>query len=274
MFKIPVQNKIWEIDTPQIMGILNITNDSFYANSRVNTVDLALELAGKLIHEGAKIIDIGGQSTRPGAAFISAKEEINSVTPIIEAIRAQFPNILISIDTFNSEVAYQALKAGANIVNDISCGSFDNKMLSVVASFNAGYIGMHLTGSFETMHQVPTRENIMYDLVSYFKKQKKVLSDHGIHQWLIDPGFGFGKSIQENFTILKELDKLKIVELPILLGVSRKSSIYKTLNISAAEALNGTTVMNTVGLLNGANVIRVHDVKEAKEVIDLLQCIS
>ena len=274
MFKIPVQNSIWEIDTPQIMGILNITSDSFYANSRVNSVDLALDMAKRFIQEGAKIIDIGGQSTRPGAQFISANEEANQVTPIIEAIRAQFPEILISIDTFNSVVASNALKAGANIVNDISCGSFDHKMHEVVAKHNAGYIGMHITGSFETMHQVPTRENLMNDLLAYFKEQKMVLSKLGIQQWIIDPGFGFGKTIQENFTIVKELEKLKQLELPILLGVSRKSSIYKTLHITAAEALNGTTVLNTVGLLNGANIIRVHDVKEAKETVDLLQLLK
>ncbi|MEK0423264.1 MAG: dihydropteroate synthase [Bacteroidota bacterium] len=274
MFKIPVQNSIWEIDSPQIMGILNITADSFYANSRVNTVELALEIAEKFINEGAKIIDIGGQSTRPGATFISIKEEIDAVTPIIEALRLKFPNTYISIDTFNSEVALQSLQAGANIVNDISCGSFDERMLEVVATHRAGYIGMHITGSFETMHLVPSRENVILDLVSYFKEKKQILENFGIQQWIIDPGFGFGKTIQENFSIVKELGQLKEIGLPILLGASRKSSIYKTLNITASEALNGTTVVNTVGLMNGANIIRVHDVKEAKEVIDIIQLLK
>jgi len=274
MFKIPIQNSTWEIEAPQIMGILNVTNDSFYASSRVNSVDLALEIARKFIHEGANILDIGGQSTRPGAQFINTSDEIKNVVPIIEALRSHFPNTLISIDTFNSQVADQALMAGANIVNDISCGTFDDKMYKVIAAHNAGYIGMHITGSFETMHEVPQRENIMKDLIKFFEEKKKALAAYGIEQWVIDPGFGFGKTIQENFTIVKELKQLKVLGLPILLGVSRKSSIYKTLHITAAEALNGTTVVNTVGLLNGANIIRVHDVKEAKEAIDLIHLLS
>jgi len=274
MFKIPIQNSTWEINGPQIMGILNITKDSFYASSRVNSVDLALELTQKFILEGAHIIDIGGQSTRPGAQFLSVDEEIKNVIPIIEAIRFQFPATLISIDTFNSKVADKALMAGANIVNDISCGNFDDKMYKVVAAHNAGYVGMHIKGSFETMHEVPKRENIMKDLIEFFEEKKKALAAYGIEQWVIDPGFGFGKTIEENFTIVKELKQLKVLGLPILLGVSRKSSIYKTLNITADEAINGTTVVNTVGLLNGAHILRVHDVKEAKEAIDLLKMIS
>ena len=274
MFKIPIQNSTWEIEVPQIMGILNVTNDSFYASSRVNSVDLALEKARKFIHEGAPILDIGGQSTRPGAQFINTSDEIKNIVPVIEALRSHFPNTLISIDTFNSQVADQALKAGANIVNDISCGNFDNKMYKVVAANNAGYIGMHITGSFETMHEVPKRENIMKDLIDFFEEKKKALAAYGIEQWVIDPGFGFGKTIEENFTMVKELKQLKVLGLPILLGVSRKSSIYKTLNITADEAINGTTVVNTVGLLNGAHILRVHDVKEAKEAIDLIHLLS
>ena len=274
MFKIPIQNSTWEIEAPQIMGILNVTNDSFYASSRVNSVDLALVKARKFIHEGAPILDIGGQSTRPGAQFINTSDEIKNIVPVIEALRSHFPNTLISIDTFNSQVADQALKAGANIVNDISCGNFDNKMYKVVAANNAGYIGMHITGSFETMHEVPKRENIMKDLIEFFEEKKKALAAYGIEQWVIDPGFGFGKTIEENFTMVKELKQLKVLGLPILLGVSRKSSIYKTLNITADEAINGTTVVNTVGLLNGAHILRVHDVKEAKEAIDLIHLLS
>ena len=265
MFKIPIQNSTWEIEAPQIMGILNVTNDSFYASSRINSVDLALEKARKFIHEGAPILDIGGQSTRPGAQFINISDEIKNIVPVIEALRSHFPNTLISIDTFNSQVADQALKAGANIVNDISCGNFDNKMYKVVAAHNAGYIGMHT---------VPKRENIMKDLIEFFEEKKKALAAYGIEQWVIDPGFGFGKTIEENFTMVKELKQLKVLGLPILLGVSRKSSIYKTLNITADEAINGTTVVNTVGLLNGAHILRVHDVKEAKEAIDLIHLLS
>jgi dihydropteroate synthase len=274
MFKIPVQNRIWEINTPQIMGILNITGDSFYENSRVNSIDLALEIAEKMIQDGANIIDIGGQSTRPGATFVSPEQEAEKVVPIIAALREKFPLLLLSIDTFNSQVARAALKAGANIVNDISCGGFDSNMFKVVAEHKAGYIGMHLTGSFDTMHEVPERENVVEAIITYFKSKKKQLADLGIEHWVMDPGFGFGKTIEENFTIVKQLEQLKVLNLPILLGVSRKSSIYKTLHITAADALNGTTVLNTVGLLNGANIIRVHDVKEAHQAVTLLKKIS
>lgn len=271
MFKIPIQNSFWEIDVPQIMGILNVTPDSFYTNSRVNSVEIALEKVEQFIQEGAQIIDIGGQSTRPGASYISVQEEINNVCPVIEKIRNQYPQVFISIDSFHSQVAQAAINAGANIVNDISCGSFDNKMLEVVATNNVGFIGMHITGSIETMHQVPNRTNIMDALIQYFTTKKEILATYGIEKWVIDPGFGFGKTIQENFRIVKALKALEIMELPILLGVSRKSSIYKTLNCSAEDALNGTTVLNTVGLLNGANILRVHDVKAAKEAITLIQ---
>jgi dihydropteroate synthase len=270
MFKIPAQNRIWEIDCPQVMGIMNITANSFYEASRVNNIDFAVKLAEKYIAEGAKIIDIGGQSTRPSAQMIDSKQELSNILPIVEAICSTYPEILISIDTFNGHVAEDCLKAGANIINDISCGSFDETMLKVVSKYNAGYMGMHITGSFETMHEVPKRENIMKDLIEFFEEKKKLLAVYGIEQWVIDPGFGFGKTIEENFTIVKELAKLCVLDLPILLGVSRKSSIYKTLNITPEESLNGTTVLNTIGILNGASVLRVHDVKEAKEIITLL----
>ncbi len=270
MFKIPAQDRIWEIDGPQIMGILNVTVDSFYEASRVKSVQLAVSLAEKYITEGAKIIDIGGQSTRPGAHRIELNEELNKLIPVVEAIRLKFPAILISIDTFQSKVAAAALAAGANIINDISCASLDENMLEVIAMHKAGFIGMHLTGNFQTMHEVPKRENIMKDLIEFFEEKKKSLAVYGIEQWAIDPGFGFGKTIEENFTIVKEIAQLKALDLPVLLGVSRKSSIYKTLHITPEEALNGTTVLHTLGILNGASILRVHDVKEANEVITLM----
>jgi dihydropteroate synthase len=270
MFKIPAQDRIWEIEGPQIMGILNVTVDSFYEASRVKSVELALNLAEKYINEGAQIIDIGGQSSRPGAQMIEPTDELKNLIPIVEAIRIKFPSILISIDTFQSKVAAAALAAGANIINDISCSSFDENLLEVVATYKAGYIGMHLTGNFQTMHSVPKRENIIKDLIEFFEEKKKSLAGYGIEQWVIDPGFGFGKTIEENFTIVQEIAQLKALDLPILLGVSRKSSIYKTLNITPEEALNGTTVLHTLGILNGASILRVHDVKEANEVITLL----
>ncbi len=274
MFKIPAKDRVWEIDTPQIMGILNATHDSFYEASRVQLLDIAVKKAGTFIQNGASIIDIGGQSTRPGAQMISVADEIQNVVPVIEAIRAQYPSVFLSVDTFQSKVAEAALLAGADIVNDISCGSFDPAIIKIVATQNAGYIGMHLTGDKNSMHLVPTRNNIIKEVVEYFEQKKKEFTQLGISSWVIDPGFGFGKSIQDNFELVKSLNQFTTLALPILLGVSRKSSIYKTLEIDANEALNGTTVVNTVGLLNGANILRVHDVKEAYQITQLLPYLS
>ncbi len=275
MFKIPARDRIWEINSPQVMGILNATSDSFFADSRVLEIDLALERVSQMVQEGVDIIDIGGQSTRPGAPLLSEQEELNNVLPIIESIHVHYPGILLSVDTFHSKVALESLKAGVHIVNDISGGHFDANMYKIVADQNAGYIGMHMTGNAQNMHQIPAdRTSIIPELISYFRQKQKELTNMGIKDWIIDPGFGFGKSIQDNFTLVKELAALQILNAPILLGVSRKSSIYKTLSIDASEALNGTTVVNTIGLLNGASILRVHDVKEAKQIIQLLPYLS
>jgi dihydropteroate synthase len=275
MFKIPARDRIWEINSPQVMGILNATSDSFFADSRVLEIDLALERVSQMVQEGVDIIDIGGQSTRPGAPLLSEQEELNNVLPIIESIHVHYPGILLSVDTFHSKVALESLKAGVHIVNDISGGHFDANMYKIVADQNAGYIGMHMTGNAQNMHQIPAdRTSIIPELISYFRQKQKELTNMGIKDWIIDPGFGFGKSIQDNFTLVKELAALQILNAPILLGVSRKSSIYKTLSIDASEALNGTTVVNTIGLLNGASILRVHDVKEAQQIIQLLPYLS
>ena len=270
MFKIPAKNLEWQITNPQIMGILNLTPDSFYEASRHSNIDSALTQANLFIQEGVSIIDIGAQSTRPGAHMEGTGIEIQRLIPYIEAIHQAYPKQLISVDTFHASVAEAALKAGAHIINDISCGAFDENILTVVAKFNAGYIGMHLTGGMESMHKVEPREDIMDSLISYFEAKKKSLSKYGIENWVIDPGFGFGKTVEENFTIVKKINELKILELPILLGASRKSSLYKTLGIESKDALNATTIVNTVGLIKGADILRVHDVKEAAEIIQLL----
>jgi dihydropteroate synthase len=274
MFKIPAGDQIWEISSPQVMGILNITADSFYKESRFSDIELAVAQALLFQEQGASIIDIGGQSTRPGATLITPEIEAKNIIPFIKAIKKALPKMLISIDTYNALVAQEALEAGANIINDISCGNFDNSMLKVVAEFNAGYIGMHLTGNFQTMHEIEARKSIMETEQLYFENKKRELATYGINNWVIDPGFGFGKTVEENFTLVKQLGNLRNLGLPILLGVSRKSSIYKTLGISPSEALNGTTIVNTIGLLNGASIIRVHDVKEAKEIIQLLPLLT
>ena len=270
MFKIPAKDLEWQIDTPQVMGILNLTPDSFYEASRHLNIDSALAQANLFIQEGASIIDIGAQSTRPGAYMEGAEIEIKRLIPYIEAIHQAYPKQLISVDTFYASVAEAALKAGAHIINDISCGGFDENILTVVAINNAGYIGMHLTGGMETMHKVEPREDIIATVISYFDDKKKLLSKYGIENWVIDPGFGFGKTVEENFTIVKKINDLKIWGLPILLGASRKSSLYKTLGIESKDALNATTIVNTLGILKGAAIVRVHDVKEAAEIIKLL----
>ena len=270
MFKIPAKDLEWQINNPQVMGILNLTPDSFYEASRHSNIDSAIAQANLFIQEGASIIDIGAQSTRPGAQMEGAEIEIKRLIPYIEAIHQHYPKQLISVDTFYASVADAALKAGAHIINDISCGAFDENILTVVAKNNAGYIGMHLTGGMETMHKVEPREDIMDPLISYFEAKKKLLLKYGIEHWVIDPGFGFGKTVEENFTIIKKINELKIWGLPILLGASRKSSLYKTLGVESKDALNATTIVNTVGLLKGADIVRVHDVKEAAEIIQLL----
>ena len=270
MFKIPAKDLEWQITTPQVMGILNLTPDSFYEASRHSNIDSAIAQANLFIQEGASIIDIGAQSTRPGAHMEGAEIEIQRLIPYIEAIHQAYPKQLISVDTFYASVAEAALKAGAHIINDISCGGFDENILTVVAKNNAGYIGMHLTGGMDSMHKVEPREDIIATLISYFEAKKKLLSKYGIEHWVIDPGFGFGKTVDENFTIVKKMNELKKGGLPILLGASRKSSLYKTLGIESKDALNATTIVNTVGLLKGAAIVRVHDVKEAAEIIKLL----
>lgn len=270
MFKIPAKDLVWDITTPQVMGIINCTSDSFYAPSRQQNIEELLLKVGQFEKEGAAIIDLGAQSTRPNATLLSPELEMEQLIPVVESIRKAFPKLFISIDTFYAKVAQASLEAGAHIINDISCGSFDLAILEVVSKYNAGYIGMHLTGSMMAMHTIETRANIIDSLVTYFEEKKTLLMSAGIEKWVIDPGFGFGKTIEENFTLIRELDKLESIGLPILVGVSRKSSIYKTLGITAEEALNGTSMVNTVSLLNGANILRVHDVKEAVELVKLL----
>ena len=270
MFKIHLKDTVLEFNTPIVMGILNATPDSFFKGSRMELLDQGVQKAIEMVHQGAAILDIGGQSTRPGAEIITEQNEIDRVVPLIQAIHAALPHLPISIDTYHARVAKAALDAGALIVNDISCGNFDPEMINMVVANQAGYIGMHQTGGPASMHEIHDRKDIMKELLDYFKVKKEQFAAKGLTEWIIDPGFGFSKSIAENFTIVKRLSILKELKLPILLGVSRKSSIYKTLGIDAESALNGTTVVNTIGLLEGANILRVHDVKEAKEAIILL----
>ncbi len=252
----------------QVMGILNATPDSFHVESRT-ALDTVLEKAKSMIEAGAAILDIGGQSTRPGAEMVGPDIEIERVVPMIQALKLAYPHILISIDSFYPAVVQAAVLAGADIVNDISAGLFFPEMLATVAALNTPYIAMHMAGSLDNMHHRHPTDNISRTVIDFFIERKAACRAAGIKDLIIDPGFGFGNTAAENFQLVRDLNHLKILDCPILLGVSRKSSIYKTLGVTAAEALNGTTVLHTAGLLAGANLLRVHDVKEAKESIVL-----
>jgi len=270
MFINVAQNLKWELNNPQIMGNINVTHDSCYENSTAKSITDFLAKAAQMIAEGALILDIGAQSTRPGAEIINTDTELANLIPYLEGLKNAYPTQLISVDTFNPMVAEQALKSGAHIINDISGASFDTKILEVVSKYNAGYIAMHITGNQMTMHQIEQRTDVIASIIDYMEMKKELLASFGITNWIMDPGFGFGKTVQENFDIVKRLQELKVIKLPILLGVSRKSSIYKTLGVGPEDALNGTTVLNTLGLINGASILRVHDVKEANQIIKLL----
>ena len=271
MFTLNCRGRLLTFDSPIVMGIINVTPDSLYSGSRQSTVDAALQKAEQMINEGATILDLGGQSTRPNSKQISAEEEAERVCPAIEAVHKQFPYAIISVDTYYALVAEEALQAGASIVNDISAGTLDNNMLSTVANLKAPYICMHMKGSPENMQQHAIYENVTREVLDYFIQRIHVCKKAGINDVIIDPGFGFAKTIIHNFELLRNLSVFKMLEKPIIVGLSRKSTVYKTLGVTAEEALNGTTVMNTLALLNGANILRAHDVKEAVEAIKLFK---
>jgi len=269
MFTLNCKGRLLVIEKPLVMGIINATPDSFFGGSRFNGVDEIVTTAENMLNDGADIIDIGGQSTRPGSELISAEEEIERIVPAIKAIANKLPNAFISIDTFYSTVAMAAVDAGATIVNDISAGSMDNKMIKTVAGLKVPYVLMHMKGTPQTMQQNTTYENVTSEVLDFFILKSNELKKAGIVDIIIDPGFGFAKKINQNFQLLKNLSVFKMLDKPIMLGISRKSTIYKTLEINADDALNGTTVLNTIGLMNGASILRVHDVKEAKEAVKL-----
>jgi len=270
MFTLNCKGRLLVVDKPIVMGIINATPDSFYAGSRHTGTDAILEQAEKMIKEGATILDIGGQSTRPRSEPITADEELKRVINGIEVVHKNFPDTFISIDTYYSQVAKEAVHAGASIVNDISAGNMDEKMIPLVASLNVPYVLMHMKETPETMQQSANYENVTREVLDFFIQKKQQLLHSGIRDIIIDPGFGFGKTIAHNFELLRNLSIFKMQDCPVLLGISRKSTIYKTLGITAGEALNGSTVLHTIGLLNGATILRVHDVREAKETIQLV----
>ncbi len=269
MFSLNCKGKMLTLEKPAVMGIINATPDSFYEGHLNDTKEILLSRVAKMIVDGASIIDIGGQSTRPGSVQINKNEESDRVLPIIELIHKTFPTTIISIDTYYSKVAKEAILAGASMVNDISAGKFDEEMIPIVASAKVPYICMHMQGTPENMQKNPVYKDITNDILTFFIQKVEECKKAGILDIIIDPGFGFGKTIQHNFTLLKNLKMLSMIGYPILAGLSRKSLINKTLNIDQSKALNGTTVLNTLAIQNGASLLRVHDVKEAMETIQL-----
>jgi dihydropteroate synthase len=274
MFALNCNGRLLLIDKPLVMGIINATPDSFYEGSRFSGTDKILAQAEKMISEGADILDVGGQSTRPGSEQVSEDTELSRIIESIEAIHQKFPEIIISVDTYYSTVAKKCIYAGASIVNDISSGTMDKEMLSTIAALQVPFVVMHMKGTPQTMQQQANYENVTGEVLDFFIQKKDECKTAGIADVIIDPGFGFAKTIAHNFQVLKDLSVFKMLDAPLLVGLSRKSSVYKTLGTSPEEALNGTTVLNTVALMNGANILRVHDVKEAKEAIKLFVAVS
>ena len=270
MFTLNCKGKLLTIEQPLVMGIINATPDSFYKGDLPAGLEEIVVQVGKMTSEGASIIDIGGQSTRPGSERISASEEIQRVIPVIDSILTTYPQTIISIDTYHSEVALAAIKAGASIVNDISAGSLDPEMIHCVSSLKVPYICMHMKGSPEHMQNNPTYDDLIKEVLDFFIDKIEQCKKAGIKDIIIDPGFGFGKTIQQNFILLKQLSVFKMLDKPILAGLSRKSMVYKTLDVDVTAALNGSTVLHTIALQQGASILRVHDVKEAMEVIKLV----
>lgn len=268
------KGQLIDLSMPKVMGILNVTPDSFYdGGSFISDKNILLQVE-KMLLEGATFIDIGGQSSKPNAAIVSVDEELKRVIPIVDLILKKFPETIISIDTFNSKVAQIAVENGAAIINDISAGSLDSTMFESVAKLQVPYIMMHMRGTPQTMQKMTNYDDLVKDVLFYFSEKVTKARSFGINDLIIDPGFGFAKTLQQNFELLHKLDLFQMLELPILVGLSRKSMIYKTLETDVENALNGTSVLNTISLTKGTNILRVHDVKEAVECVKLWNTIN
>lgn len=266
-----LRGNLVSLETPAVMGIVNVTPDSFYSASRKSEEFELIESAGQMLEEGALILDIGGYSSRPGAADISVSEERERVTKAISIIIREFPEVYISIDTFRSEVATAAVDSGACIINDISGGNLDSQMFDTVARLNIPYVMMHMKGTPQNMVQQSAYNQLLKDILLYFAEKVNALRSKGVKDIILDPGFGFAKTAAQSYEVLRNLDYFKALQLPLLAGLSRKSMIYKTLEVTPEESLNGTTALNMVALVNGASILRVHDVKEAYETIQLFK---
>jgi len=272
-FLINCRGKLLTLQSPVVMGIINNTSDSFYDGGKYKSDKEILIHIERMLTEGAAIIDIGAVSTRPGANPIDEKEEIAKLLPLIKASLKEFPEIILSVDTFRSSIAKAVIEAGAHIINDVSGGNMDDKMFETVAALKAPYIIMHMQGTPATMQKNPHYENVMDDLRKFFLDKISILKSFGVNDIIIDPGFGFGKTVEHNYEILNNLEYFRAFDLPLMVGVSRKSMINKVLDTKPEDALNGTTVANTIALLKGADILRVHDVKEAIEVMKIVNAL-
>lgn len=266
-----LKGELLDLSRPCVMGILNLTPDSFYSNSRMDSIDAALERAEICLKEGAAFIDIGAYSSRPGAVEVTTEEELRRMIPAITAISKRFPEAKLSIDTFRAKVARESIEAGAHVVNDISGGNLDELMFETVAALNVPYILMHMQGTPQTMQQKPVYKNIGLEVVDYLAEKVNALKALGVKDIILDPGFGFAKNTTHNYQLMNQLENLDVFGLPVLVGISRKSMVYKLLGTTADEALNGTTVLNTIALQKGAAILRVHDVKAAVECISIVE---
>ena len=263
-----------DLSSPKVMGILNLTPDSFFDGGRYKDEKSMLLHTEKMLTDGATFIDIGAYSSRPNADHVSEAEELSRLCPIVELLLKEFPEILISIDTFRSAVAQQTIDMGATMINDISAGNLDHNMMKTVANLKVPYIMMHMRGTPQTMQQQTLYTDLVKDIIFYFSERLNTAKQLGIVDTIIDPGFGFAKTLEQNFELLNKLELLKIIEKPLLVGVSRKSMIYKTLNNTAKDALNGTSILNTIALQKNASILRVHDVKEAMECVKLIKTLN
>lgn len=268
------KGQLIDLTTPKVMGILNVTPNSFYDGGMYKSSSEMLTKVGKMLSEGATFIDVGAYSSKPSAEYVSEEEELQRIIPIINLILEYYPEVLLSVDTFRSEVAKVCIENGAAIINDISAGNLDDKMLETIAKYNVPYIMMHMRGTPATMQKMTSYEDIVKEILFYFSEKVARARSFGINDLIIDPGFGFAKTLEQNYEVLQKMELFEILELPLLAGFSRKSMIYKTLQSSAEEALNGTTVLNTVALTKGAKILRVHDVKEAMECVTLFNKIN
>lgn len=263
-------DKNLDFSTVRMMGILNLTPDSFYDGGRFQNEQRCIRQAAVLLEQGADIIDMGAVSSRPGAKLVDTKEELKRLLPALKSLKKEFPEALFSVDTFRAEVALAAVSEGAHIINDISGGAFDKEMFATIARLHVPYVLMHMHGTPETMQKNPMEKHAVPMVKKYFQHKVEILRKMGVDDIILDPGFGFGKTMRCNYDLLKNLETLKIDNLPILVGVSRKSLVSKVLKNTPEEALNGTTVLHTLALLNGANLLRVHDIKEAREVAKMV----